>query len=362
MTREPEAGPSSAKPSTPAEAVIGATQDAVLAIDSDSKITLCNSAAARMFGYDAETLMGMHINGLMAQPYAKEHDDYIRRYEQTGERKAIGRVRTVSGRRADGEEFPIELSVAEYEENGARRYAAILRDISDKVRLTQARIDAEKMAAIGTTASKFAHELGNPINGMAVSVQLLRRWLQRAEPATEARVLERVDLLMKGVDQLTELLGEFRTMSRKHEYKFESVDVAAMVAELCAMERPHYNQQGIGIETDVDEDLGPVRADAGKLRQVLLNLCKNALEAMPDGGKLTVAAMRTSVGVLLEVRDTGRGIPEGLDVFAPFTSSKPSGSGLGLPIARQIMEAHQGTLTYERPPDGGTVFRLTLPS
>ncbi len=346
---------------SPAEAVVHATQDAVLAIDSEAKVTFCNAAAARMFGFDETELMGRSINSLMAEPYAKEHDGYIRHYEKTGERKAIGRVRTVSGKRRNGEEFPIELSVTEYEEGGARRYAAILRDISEKVRLTQARVETEKMAAIGTTASKFAHELGNPINGMAVSVQLLKRWLDRSAPPTDARVMERLALLMGGIDRLTELLGEFRMMSRRHEYRFEATDLAVMVAELAEMERPAYSQRSVGIETDVATDLGPVRADVGKLRQVLLNLCKNAFEAMPDGGTISVSADRTAVGVMIEVKDTGCGVPDGLDVFAPFTSSKLEGSGLGLPIARQIVEAHQGTLSYEAPTAGGTVFRIQLP-
>lgn len=346
---------------SPAEAVVHATQDAVLAIDSNANVTFCNAAAAKMFGFGEDELMGRSINTLMAQPYAREHDGYIQHYEQTGERKAIGRVRTVSGKRRNGEEFPIELSVTEYEEGGSRRYAAILRDISEKVRLTRARVEAEKMAAIGTTASKFAHELGNPINGMAVSVQLLKRWLDRADPPTDTRVTERLALLMGGIDRLTELLGEFRMMSRRHEYRFEATDLSVMVAELVEMERPAYSQRGVGIETDVARDLGPVRADAGKLRQVLLNLCKNAFEAMPDGGTITVSADRTAVGVMIEVKDTGPGIPEGLDVFAPFTSSKLEGSGLGLPIARQIVEAHQGTLGYESPVAGGTVFRVQLP-
>lgn len=346
---------------SPAEAVVHATQDAVLAIDSEANVTFCNAAAASMFGFREDELMGRSINSLMAEPYAKEHDGYIRQYEETGERKAIGRVRTVSGKRHNGEEFPIELSVAEYEEGGSRRYAAILRDISEKVRLTHARVEIEKMAAIGTTASKFAHELGNPINGMAVSVQLLKRWLDRAEPATDARVMERLGLLMGGINRLTELLGEFRMMSRKHEYRFEPTDLAVMVAELVEMERPAYSQRAVGIETDVARDLGPVRADVGKLRQVLLNLCKNAFEAMPGGGTITVSADRTAVGVMLEVKDNGPGMPEGLDVFAPFTSSKPEGSGLGLPIARQIVEAHQGALSYETRAAGGTVFRIQLP-
>jgi len=361
MSRQDSDSNAATEAHSPAEAVVHATQDAVLAIDSEANVTFCNAAAARMFGFERNELMGRSINSLMAQPYAREHDGYIQRYEETGEKKAIGRVRTVSAKRRNGEEFPIELSVAEYEENGARRYAAILRDISEKVRLTHRRVETEKMAAIGTTASKFAHELGNPINGMAVSVQLLKRWLDRADPPADTRVMERLELLMGGIDRLTELLGEFRMMSRKHEFRFEPMDLGIMVAELAEMERPAYSQRGVGIETDVAHDLGPVRADAGKLRQVLLNLCKNAFEAMPDGGTITVSADRTAVGVIIEVRDTGSGIPSDADVFAPFTSTKAEGSGLGLPIAKQIVEAHQGTLSYDCPEKGGTVFRVQLP-
>ncbi len=360
--RQASTTPQEPSVSSPYEAVIAATRDAVLAIDSRSQVTLFNPASERMFGYSRAEIMGRHISVLMAQPYATEHDEYIRRYERTGERKAIGRVRTVSGRRKCGEEFPIELSVAEYTTEGKRRYAAILRDISDKVRLQQERLEAEKLAAIGTTASKFAHELGNPINGMAVNAQLVSRWLKKSEPPVDPRVLDRLNLLMGGLDRLTELLDEFRTMSRRHQYRFAVTDLRVLLTELVETERAHYDQRGVRIETDVAADLGPVPADGAKLRQALLNLSKNAVEAMPDGGVLTLHAARTETGVAVEVQDTGIGIPEGIEVFAPFSSSKPQGSGLGLPIVRQIVEAHRGTLTYRSEPGVGTTFRLTLPS
>jgi signal transduction histidine kinase len=134
-----------------------------------------------------------------------------------------------------------------------------------------------------------------------------------------------------------------------------------VVQEVFAAEIAQYTERGVSVEQDLSPDLPLVRADGDKLRQVFLNLCKNAVEAMPQGGKLIVRARDSGGQIIAEVVDTGVGIPVGVNIFEPFVTTKSEGTGLGLPIVRQIVAAHGGTLTYTSEPGKGTTFAVTLP-
>ncbi|MBI2988650.1 MAG: PAS domain S-box protein [Deltaproteobacteria bacterium] len=343
------------------QSLIDTTQDAIISIDRQGRIVLFNPAAEQMFGYKKAEIDGRKINLLMTEPHASEHDRYIARYEQTRERRAIGRIRTVVARRKNGEVFPAELSLTEVTTLGEVRYAAFLRDISEKVRLQEELIETERLAAIGTTAAKLAHEIGNPLNGMYMTVQLLERRLARRMDAIDDTVKSSMQTLKDEITHLNQLLYEFRSLSRREKYNFRPTALAAVAAEVLDMERPRYAALGIHVEEAFPADLPLVIADSEKLKQALLNLCKNAVEAMPQGGTLVLRARNSKEQVVLEVVDTGLGIPDGVDIFEPFATTKPWGTGLGLVIVRQIVAAHEGTITYASERGKGTVFSLSLP-
>jgi len=163
------------------------------------------------------------------------------------------------------------------------------------------------------------------------------------------------------ITHLNQLLYEFRSLSRREKYNFRPTALAAVAAEVLDMERPRYAALGIHVEEAFPADLPLVIADSEKLKQALLNLCKNAVEAMPQGGTLVLRARNSKEQVVLEVVDTGLGIPDGVDIFEPFATTKPWGTGLGLVIVRQIVAAHEGTITYASERGKGTVFSLSLP-
>jgi signal transduction histidine kinase len=289
------------------------------------------------------------------------HDDYVERYEQTREPRAIGRIRTVAARRKNGEVFPIELSVTEVEVDEEVRYGAFIRDISERVRLQEQLIERERLAAIGTTAAKFAHEVGNPLNGMYMTAQLLERRLAKQGEALDKRVRSSLQNLMSEIIRLNQLLREFRALSRRRDLDLRSTALDVLVTETLAAAGPNYAARGIRVEQLFPADLPMVMVDGDKLKQVLLNLCKNAAEAMPQGETLTVRAHNSGEEVRLEVADTGVGIPAGVNIFEPFTTTKSEGTGLGLTIAQQIVAAHGGTITYTSEPGKGTTFTLVLP-
>jgi PAS domain S-box-containing protein len=343
------------------QSLIETTQDAVLSIDRQGRIVLFNPAAEHIFGYQRTEVTGQKVNMLMAEPYATEHDDYIARYEKTGEARAIGRIRAVSARRKDGFVFPIELSVTEIAVDRDVHYAAFIRDISEKSRLQTQLVESERLAAIGSTAAKIGHELANPLNGMSLTVQLLEQRLGRMADASSVYLAPTVKRLRDEISRLQKLVGEFATISRKEKYVFRPVNLMQLIDDTVSLQAPLLAQKGIEIQTSLAGDLPIMNLDGDRMKQALLNLIKNAAEAMPRGGTITIDAVADSGAIVVEVTDTGEGIPLDIDAFEPFATTKKEGTGVGLVIVRQIITAHSGKISYRSTPGKGTTFRVDLP-
>ena len=341
--------------------LIATTQDAVVSIDRRGCVVLFNPAAETIFGYTAKEIAGRKVNDLMAEPYSSEHDGYIDRYERTGEARAIGRIRSVTAKRKNGELFPIELSVTEIEVDQEVHYAAFIRDISEKAKLQQQLVERERLATIGTTAAQIGHELANPLNGMSLTIQLLEQRLSRQPSSPDSQVTATVQRLKNEIARLNQLAGQFRTISRREKYDFQPARLASLIDDVVKIETPHLAQLNIQIGQLISTDLPTVTIDKDKIKQALLNLIKNSAEAMPGGGKINIEAGVTENGVLIEITDTGTGIPLDVDAFEPFVTTKKEGTGIGLVIVRQIVTAHGGTISYRSRPGEGTTFRVELP-
>jgi two-component system sensor kinase FixL len=341
--------------------LLATTRDAVVCIDRHGRIVLFNQAAEQMFGYTTENVLGQDVKLLMAEPYASEHGSYVARYEHTRVPRAIGHIRSVAARRANGEVFPIELSVTEVQLGETARYAAFIRDVSEKIALQERLLERERLAAIGTTAASFAHEIGNPLNSMYMHAQLLERRLARVEQELDPKIHASVAALLGETRRLSHLLDEFRALARRHRLSVVPTDLITMIQDVLGTETPSLNARRISVELQLPEQLRTSLIDAEKIRQVLLNLIRNASDAMPDGGRLQLRVSETESRVRIELQDSGCGMPTDIDPYEPFVTSKSNGTGLGLPVALQIVQAHGGTLRHEPVEDGGTVFLLELP-
>ena len=341
--------------------LIETTQDAVLSIDRQGRIVLFNPAAEHIFGYGRNEVIGQKVNMLMAEPYASEHDEYIERYEKTGEAHAIGRIRTVTAKRNNGELFPIELSVTEIEVDDDVHYAAFIRDISEKARLQAQLVENQRLVAIGTTAAKIGHELANPLNGMSLTIQLLEQRLRKQSSLVDTQITSTVNRLHTEVSRLSTLLEQFRSLSRREKFTFQRTTLTALVGEAIEIELPRYAELGIQVECSFLSNLPTITVDIDKMKQVIFNLTKNAAEAMAGGGKISLKGSTSDDRVVLEISDTGTGIPPGIDIFEPFFTTKPQGTGLGLSIVQQIVTAHGGSITYRSEHGKGTTFVISLP-
>ena len=173
-------------------------------------------------------------------PISREHDGYIERYERTGKAQAIGRIRTVTAKRKNGEIFPIELSVAMVPTDLEVQYGAFIRDISEKTRLQQQAVESDRLATIGTMAAKFGHELGNPLNGMSLTIQLLEQRLRKQLPTLDEQVSSTLTRLKSEISRLNSLLQDFRSLSRKEAYNYQPVQLADLITEAIEIESPHY--------------------------------------------------------------------------------------------------------------------------
>jgi signal transduction histidine kinase len=253
------------------------------------------------------------------------------------------------------------LSVTEIESDETVHYGAFIRDISEKTRLQAQLLETERLAAIGSTAAKIGHELANPLNGMSLTIQLLEQHLARLFKEPAAPVVAIVKRLKGEISRLNHLVGEFRTISRKDQYELRPTELGKLIEDIAALQGPHLADHGIELERSVPANLPVIAVDSDKIKQALLNLIKNAAEAMPDGGKITLDVSATSDRLVVQVGDSGTGVDPDIDPFEPFVTTKRDGTGIGLVIVRQIVTAHGGTISYRSQPNVGTTFEIALP-
>jgi two-component system, NtrC family, sensor histidine kinase HydH len=206
----------------------------------------------------------------------------------------------------------------------------------------------------------LGHEIANPLNNISAAVQLLEHYLHEKDDRVDEPMCELLRLITEEINRLTLLLENFRSL-KLFSLELQPTCLTAVVQDCLALESIKAARRRIRLVYDLPLDLPLIVADGLKLKQVLLNLCENAIEAMPDGGTVTVRAYSDEGEVCLDIGDSGEGIPEGVQIFAPFVTTKAGGSGLGLFVARRIVSAHGGTIGYTSKKGEGTIFHLAFP-
>lgn len=337
-------------------AVAETVVDGLVVIDAAGTIEWLNAAATTLFGYRAEEVCGRNVSVLMPAPFHAEHDGYLQRYLTTGERRIIGIGREVRGRRADGTEFPLWLAVGETTVGGARKFTGIVRDLSRQKQLEALLQERQTLARVGELAAVVAHEVRNPLAAIKGVVEVIQTRFAADSP--DRKVLG--DLLLR-VDSLDQLVSDLLIYARPLPPVFKRVSILDLARDTAALVGSDPVAAGVRFEVAGDE--ATLDIDPAQMGRALLNLLTNAAQAMKHTGVGRVTGTRQPGVYVVQVRDDGPGMAE--DVVArclePFFTTKTRGTGLGLPIARRVVEEHHGTLRLESAPGRGTTVVIELP-
>ena len=354
--------------------ILDTVPDAMVVIDATGLIHSFSAAAERLFGYAAGEVVGRNVRILMPEPMRGEHDGYLDRYRRTGERRIIGTTRVVSGQRRDGSTFPMELAIGEMRSGEQVFFTGFINDLTERQQ-TQARLQElqaelvhiSRLSAMGEMASTLAHELNQPLGAISNYTKGCRRLLARPDAEAVAKTLEVLDKTAEQALRAGQIIRRLREFVTRGETDRRPEPVARLIEEASALALIGAREQGIAARVALDPRVGAVLADRVQVQQVLVNLMRNAREAMQQSERRDLCVEARPHGVRMveiAVSDTGPGIADDIAdrLFQPFITTKRSGMGVGLSICRTIIEAHGGRLTVERNGDGGATFRLTLPA
>jgi two-component system sensor kinase FixL len=357
--------------------ILETVPDAIITIDETGAIESFSPAAERLFGYAESEVIGRNVRMLMPSPYHERHDGYLARYLATGERRIIGIGRVVVGKRMDGSTFPMELAVGEATVNGKTLFTGFVRDITASQQ-TQKRVQelqaellhVSRLSAMGQMGSALAHELNQPLTAIVNYIQACRRLLQAQFGAVPPRIDEVMEKAAAQATRAGQIIRRLRQFVEKREAARQFEDLNNVVEEASALALVGAREASVRVQLELAPDLPQVALDKIQVQQVVLNLVRNALEAMAESPQrhLTIrTGLLAAVGGrrIAEVRiaDTGSGLDEAVAarLFEPFVTTKPTGMGVGLSICRVIVEAHGGQVSAEPNPAGGTIFSFTLP-
>jgi two-component system sensor kinase FixL len=356
------------------QSVLDTVPDAMVVIDTRGIMQSFSATAERLFGYRASEAVGKNVSILMPQPYRGHHDAYLSRYMATGERRIIGVGRLVVGQRKDGSTFPMELAVGEMRSGDRRFFTGFVRDLTERQQTQQRLHDLQselifmsRFTALGEMASTLAHELNQPLTAAASFLNGARRFLDRGKPDDVPMARDGIESAAEQMLRAGQIIKRLREFVARGETDRQPESLVKLIEEASALALVGARETGAQVSFSFDPAVGIVLVDRIQIQQVILNLVRNAIEAMQEVEQRQLEVSTRWVDpetVEIAVRDTGPGIAPEIaeNLFQPFMTTKPQGMGVGLSISRTIVEAHGGRLWAEPNPGGGTIFHFTLKS
>jgi len=355
------------------QALLTAAVDGIIVIDAEGRVQIINPACERLFGYRPEEIVGHNVTMLMPSPYREEHDDYLRHYRETGERRIIGIGREVTGQRKDGTIFPMYLTVGQAKVDGADIYVGIIRDITERKcaerrfqELQAELLHVSRLSAMGQMGSALAHELNQPLAAIMNYCKAAMRTLDMTDHPRNAKVQELIGKAVHQTARAGNIIRNLRGFVEKREGGRRPEDLAKIIDEAIALGLVGSADAGIKVKAELDRTMPPVLVDPVQIQQVLINLVRNSIEAMETAPvrRLTVRSRTVdSRFAQVTIADTGPGLHQAVveRLFQPFTTTKETGMGIGLTICQSIVEAHGGRIRHEPNPGGGVAFHFQLP-
>jgi two-component system sensor kinase FixL len=338
-------------------AILDTATDAVLSIDENHNIVLFNDAAQRIFGYAREEVLGKDLNMLIPPRYG-DHHRYLHRFLEKRESDIIGKTISLTGLRKNGEEFPIEMSLSFLEMDGVITFTAIVRDVSEHRELEKKLLQSERLAAVGQAVAHVAHEIKNPLMIIGGFTNHIGKSLN------DHRDLQKLEMILDEVRRLERLVANLGDFTKEYRLVRRPADINSVLKDVLEIMVGVYPPEKYRFHQFLAQDIGEITCDPDKLKQVFINIISNGLEAMADGGSITVSTRGSPAGIEVRISDEGVGIPEeDLEhIFEPFYTTRERGSGLGLSISYKIIEAHNGDISAVSRPGQGTLFTIRLPA
>jgi len=353
--------------------ILDTVPEAMIVIDEHGLVTSFSAAAAQLFGYRPEDVIGRNVRMLMPEPYRGEHDNYIGNYLRTGEARIIGYGRLVKGLTKDGAVFPIELAVGEARANGRRIFTGFVRDLTSRQKMEDELRQSQKMEAVGQLTGGVAHDFNNLLTAIIGNLELLHPRL--GDPDQRDLVQEALGAAQDGAKLASQLLA----FGRRQPLNPKPADVGSLVSNFAELLRRTLGE-AVELRIVVAGSAHMAVVDAAQLQNALLNLAINARDAMPRGGRLTIEIthvrldadyaqmypdIRTGRYVLITVTDTGSGMSEEVRrrAFEPFFTTKHAGAGtgLGLSMVYGFVKQSGGHIQIYSEVGQGTSIRVFLP-
>ena len=370
-----EIGHAAARVTDGLRALLDAAVDAVVLIDHHGRIQFFNRVAEQLFGYRAREVLDHNVSLLMTDEDRVAHDGHLKRFLSTRAPHILGTRREVRARRKDGSVFPALLAVGVLADTEPPRFIGFIQDHTLQRRAAEAarRLHerlwhASHLATVGETATGIAHELNQPLAAMANYAQACDRLLSQPDADLEEVRAALREIAGQSV-RAGDIIRRLRGLVRPHPGQRQPADLNALITELADLVKPDAEAHQVQYRVELSEGLPETEVDATQIQQLILNLVRNALEALEESPaqerELIVRTARAEHGdVQLSVSDNGPGVPATLipRLFEPFSTSKPDATGLGLAISRAIAVQHNGTLTHQPNVPTGACFVLRLPS
>jgi two-component system sensor kinase FixL len=352
--------------------ILDTIPDAMIVINEHGIMQFFSSAAERQFGYTESEAIGRNISELMPEPDRGRHDGYIARYLKTGERRIIGIGRIVTGMRKDGTTFPMHLTIGEMQSGGKPYFTGFVRDLTEQQQ-TQARLQelqselvhVSRLSAMGEMASALAHELNQPLSAISNYMKGSRRLLANSTDANAPKIEAALDRAAEQAIRAGDIIRRLRDFVARDASEMRIESLSKMVEEAGALGLTGAREQGVFLRFNLNPACDLVLADRVQIQQVLVNLFRNALEAMTSSAyrELIVSnAIAADDMIEIAVSDTGSGFSGDAlaNLFQPFFTTKETGMGVGLSISHTIIETHGGRMWAETNKSGGATFRFTL--
>ena len=365
-----------------AKAILDTAVDAIVTIDRAGYIQTFNTAASMMFGYAAGEVIGLNIKILMPDPYQSEHDGYLHNYLHTGEKKIIGIGREVSGLRKNGETFPIDLSVSEVVVGDSHSFTGIIRDLTEEkkreaelqrqqeeIRINRDRVThMTRISTLGEMAAGIAHEINQPLTAISNYAQACNRMVENGLLA-EAETLDALRKISAQALRAGDVIRKMRNLVRQTENERGIEDINEVIHDCVALAEYEGRLRNIGLHLELEAGVVSVYIDRVQIQQVILNLVRNAQDAMEHFSGEAPAILVTSKNtddetIVVSVRDFGQGIDldSEQNLYQHFFTTKAAGMGIGLAVSRTIIESHGGRLWFSRNEDCGVTFHFSLPN